>query len=346
MITHPSLPGRRAFTGSALSIVCLLTAGLTAGQIRTVSRRQGSQLPDLQRSGGPLRDRLSDQGLAAAVDGRLEPRRVHQQGWPNPGRRSCEADRAADAGRKSRSWRMAKSPRAQGRAAEGQGFQTEQARDQGRPRSADPVLTRRIGAGGRGPGLDSGGPGPVPPQRGHPGEAGIQIRIDHRPHDSAVQDSGRPPGPQCDPVSDRLAEWRSPPRRRVRITLCPERRRVSRTAHESCAVRRDPRCRAVFSGPGRARRSREEFPRPDPPPPRVRRLACPMVIRILETERARGIRASWQTWPAWANRRDRRSSNRLTSRSSPGPRRSTKTARRTFKNTIPSPGACLPASPG
>jgi hypothetical protein len=32
MITHRSLPGRRALTGSALSIVCLLSAGLTAGQ--------------------------------------------------------------------------------------------------------------------------------------------------------------------------------------------------------------------------------------------------------------------------------------------------------------------------
>ena len=32
MITDPSLPGRRAFTASALSIVYLLSAGLAAGQ--------------------------------------------------------------------------------------------------------------------------------------------------------------------------------------------------------------------------------------------------------------------------------------------------------------------------
>ena len=46
MITHPSLLGRRAFTGSTLSIVCLLTAGLTAGQVRNPFR--GDKGPNYQ----------------------------------------------------------------------------------------------------------------------------------------------------------------------------------------------------------------------------------------------------------------------------------------------------------
>jgi hypothetical protein len=46
MMTPASLPGRRALTGSVLSIVCLLSAGLSAGQVRNPFR--GDRAPTYQ----------------------------------------------------------------------------------------------------------------------------------------------------------------------------------------------------------------------------------------------------------------------------------------------------------